>query len=178
MSTITEKKERLDLVPVNTWVGLENRAYGVAFVSQAKQDKHGGDLGVITGTTGAGKGERSLWKFYREEYGSEIVYFIENKKYGFMFAASTDKKGDDHIVECDPEIKDLALAKAKYDENYKWGWGIKELDGEAFNLEIHNRKYGTLFAATTDRSGDDHLVEVTKEGVPATGVYKRMWIVK
>lgn len=72
--------------------------------------------------------------------------YINNLAYGQLFAATTDKKDDDHIVE---------TGAGGHTENKYW-WMIYEQDGSYY---LENKVQGFMFAAAGDKKDDDHIVE-------------------
>ncbi|WP_299494548.1 hypothetical protein [uncultured Shewanella sp.] len=76
---------------------------------------------------------------------NEWVY-VTNVGFGQMFAATTDKDGDDHIVE---------VGKGGQTAD-KYQWKIYKNDGYYF---IQNKSQGFMFSATGKKYGDDHVVE-------------------
>ena len=77
-------------------------------------------------------------------------FHIKNGKYGYIFAADGDKKGSDHMVEARPGASSSDLAQDKF----KW-----RIIREGNFYAITNVKHGATFAADTDISDGDHLVE-------------------
>lgn len=146
------------------WVYFYNIAHNQMFA--AGSDKKDDDHIVETGAGGR-TSEKYHWKIH-EHNGN---YFIENRYRGFMFAAVGDKEGLDHLVECRPSITTLERAIEVNEKSNKWSWNITATDK---GLRIINNLYGQMFAADTDKSGDDHFVE-TRPGTIEESIPKYIW---
>jgi len=79
-------------------------------------------------------------------------FLIANCCYNYMFAADTDKKGSDHLVETRPS----SCAKPN-GSDAKFLWEISDAGNGSYH--IRNGQYGYIFAADKDKSDNDHLVE-------------------
>ncbi len=82
------------------------------------------------------------------------VYYIQNLRYGYIFAADGDKDEDDHIVESRPSDDDINYEKFKF--------RITKHAGGYYS--IVNLKYGTMFAASSTKDENDHYVEAGNVG--------------
>lgn len=77
-------------------------------------------------------------------------YYIVNEKYQFIFAASGDTSGGDHIVEARPDANSSDIS------NDKFKWYVE--DKGSYYL-IRNKAFGYMFAADGDMHGSDHIIE-------------------
>ncbi|AQR64020.1 hypothetical protein BXU06_02300 [Aquaspirillum sp. LM1] len=132
---------------------IQNRSHG--FMFSADGDKKGSDHlvecdpKVITLAQAISKGkDSSKWKWTLSASPTELL--ITNQRYGQMFAADEDKKGNDHLVETRPNGRD---------SGGKWAWAITEINPHIDWIYLENTLYGRLFAANEDKKGNDHLVE-------------------
>lgn len=148
----------------NEWVYIYNYANNQMFA--ASSDKKDDDHLVETGSGGR-TDDKYQWMIH--EYQGD--YFIQNRVRGFMFAASGDKKGSDHLVECRPTIASLKSAVHANEESNKWSWRMAETD---LGLLFINNQHGQMFAANSDKIGDDHLVETNPDSVSESGS-KYLW---
>lgn len=90
------------------------------------------------------------------------VYYIQNLKYGYIFAADSDKDENDHIVEACPTSDNI-----KYD---KYKFKITKQPGDYYT--IANVKYGTMFTADNKKDENDHYVEAGDVGDTAKSQWR------
>lgn len=81
--------------------------------------------------------------------GQEV--YIQNLRYGYLFAADRDLNGKDHLLETRP------MTSESDKTNDKFKWIIQELHNKHFI--IRNKKYGYIFAADNDLKDNYHLLE-------------------
>lgn len=72
--------------------------------------------------------------------------FINNSKWGRLFAASSDKMDSDHIVETTDSFSNH--------DKYQW-----RLHPYGDDYLIENKAYGFMFSASGDKKGNDHIVK-------------------
>jgi hypothetical protein len=94
--------------------------------------------------------------------------YIENFERGKMFAASTKKYGEDHVVEA---------GYHSFTNEDKCRWRLHMVDGHCY---IENKLRGFMFAASTDKKDNDHVVECnpsvnTLEAAVNAGFKKDKW---
>ncbi|MDW5418744.1 hypothetical protein R6242_19430 [Iodobacter sp. CM08] len=133
----------------------------------ADSDKKGSDHIVEVSPEKTGDSDKWYWKLYRYQ-GKD---YLCNKKHGFLFAADGDKYNDDHVAECDPSVTDITVVLKKGMANSKWQWHVSRLNDR---FQIQNLSYGTLFTASGDKFGNDHVVE-TNPNNKVIGTNKAAW---
>eukprot|EP01084_Bolivina_argentea_P274991 468858_1 len=82
---------------------IVQQKYGVMFASYG--DKSDDDHYVQCSPDGMNHGKvRHLWKI-KQKFDGSNVFWIDNKEYGTLFVADSDKDGSDHLVECGGNFK-------------------------------------------------------------------------
>jgi len=130
----------------NQQYNIQNLKYGFVFAADKDMKDNDHIVEARPGTSESDKGqEKFIFALVPQKLG---YYQIQNKKYGYIFAANSDTDDGDHLVEAHPNFED----------DDKNRWSIIEVPGTDY-CYIRNWKHGYMFAADSTKKDGDHVVE-------------------